>query len=224
VKIALRKPPVQIAAAIGSGLVIALAGWLLLVSPQRSKDSELKTSIEAVKVDIETRRAALNAEPRIELQARASDLYRLTKAVPDRTDTTGIIFDLGRLASSSGVSVESITPAAQIVGQGYNVQPLNVVVQGRYGELSDFVSRLRALVTVRQGKLHAHGRLFSVDTVQLQEADGDLKFPAVKATLTVGAYVYSGQPTPGTGTAGETDSTTTSATPSNEAAAAGVTG
>ena len=59
----------------------------------------------------------------------------------------------------------------------------------------NFLYRLRNLVGVHQGVLDATGRLFSVDSISFDE--GDLKFPDVKATLTVSAYVFGdGTPAP----------------------------
>jgi Tfp pilus assembly protein PilO len=221
VKTALQKPKIQIAAACVAGLFIAVAGWMLLVSPQRSKADDLQTQISSVQASIDARRAALAAKPRIELKSRASDLYRLTKAVPDDADTTGVILSLDRLAKSSGVSFRSISPAQPIVGQGYNVHPLNVVVSGRYSQLSVFLHQVRKLVTVHNRKLDARGRLFSVDALQLREADGDSAFPAVSATFTLDSFVYSGTPVPGTTPTATTP--TDNATPPAGAVAAGAT-
>ena len=211
---ALRTPKMQIALTVAVAAAIGAAGWFLLVSPQRSKAADLQVQTDAVQGQITVRRAALASQPRIRLDARASDLYRLTKAVPDRTDMSGVIFTLDRLAQGAGVSLQSIAPAQEILGQGYNLQPLNVVVQGRYGDLSTFLNGVRKLVTVRRGKLDAHGRLFSVESVRLTESTGDAKFPVVAATLTINSFVYSGTPLPGT-------DTTDGATPSTGAVAAG---
>ena len=54
--------------------------------------------------------------------------------------------------------------------------------------MATFLFRLRNLVDVRRGALAADGRLFTVDSVQFDQ--GELKFPEVKATLTVDAYIY----------------------------------
>jgi Tfp pilus assembly protein PilO len=221
VKTALQKPKIQIAVACGAGFLIAVAGWLLLVSPQRTKADDLQTQISSVQSSIDTRRAALAAKPRIDLKSRASDLYRLTKAVPDDADTTGVILSLDRLAKSSGVSFRSIAPAQPIVGQGYDIHPLNVVVAGRYSQLSGFLHSVRKLVTVHNRKLDARGRLFSVEALQLREADGDSAFPNVAASFTLQTFVYSNTPVPGT--APTTSTPTDNAAPSSGAVAAGAT-
>jgi Tfp pilus assembly protein PilO len=141
--------------------------------------------------------------------------------VPDRADMTGLVLELSQLSKGTGVSFRSVTPSQQVVGLGYNVQPLSVVVQGRFSEVNDFLHRLRKLVTVRKGKLDARGRLFAIDNVALGEGS-KLKFPAVEATITLDAFVYAGGAAPApTGTPDGNDNSSTP--PSSGAVAAGAT-
>ena len=49
--------------------------------------------------------------------------------------------------------------------------PIDVTFDGSFYALSDFLFRLRTLVTVRRGELHAAGRLFSVESVDFSETD-----------------------------------------------------
>jgi hypothetical protein len=63
-----------------------------------------------------------------------------------------------------------------------------VIFEGNFYELSDFLYRLRTLVSVHRGRLQATGRLFTVRTLSFVE--GEKGFPQIKATLGVDAYVY----------------------------------
>jgi type IV pilus assembly protein PilO len=187
----LKNPKVAIGAAVAGGLLLALAGWLLLVSPARSKSADLGTQITSAQAEVTARRAAISRKPTIEVDVRASDLFRLTKAVPGRADMPGIVLELNRLASGTGVTFNSITPSAVVNAQGYNVLPLAVVVNGRFGEVNTFLHQLRRLVTVRKGRLDASGRLFAIDNVDVAES-ADAKFPKVQATIMLDAFVYTG--------------------------------
>ena len=91
---------------------------------------------------------------------------------------------------------------------GYRVQPLSVVVNGRFGQVNDFMHSLRKLVTVQQGKLDASGRLFAIDTVELAQSE-TMKFPNVQASVTLDAFVYAG----GAGTQGSTTDPSDTTTP-----------
>jgi hypothetical protein len=78
------------------------------------------------------------------------------------------------------------------------------------------LSRLRALVRVRSGRLHAGGRLFAVERVTL--AEGERRFPYVRATLALNAFVN------GDGTSGAIAPTpATPATPPGGTQAVGAT-
>jgi type IV pilus assembly protein PilO len=171
-------------------------------------------------------------------KVRVADLFRLTKAMPDQPDEAGIILELTNVARQSGIDFESISPSASTPQSGYQVIPITVIFDGNFFQLTDFLFRLRNLVDVRRGALAADGRLFTVDSVQFGQ--GEAKFPEVKATLTVDAYIYgtgatvSAPPqtqvqaapgTSGTTTTATTPTTTTPTTASPPAtAAAGSTG
>jgi Tfp pilus assembly protein PilO len=219
----LKNPKVAIGAAVGAGLLLALAGWMLLVSPARSKSTELQTEITATQSEISTRKAAIARKPKIEVDVRTSDLYRLTKAVPGRADMTGIVLELNRLSRGTGVTFQSIAPQTVVTGQGYNVLPLNVVVNGRFGEVNSFLHQLRRLVTVKKARLDASGRLFAVDNVDLAESP-TASFPEVQATITLDAFVYAGGVLPGADPAApNANPSDTSSPPSSGAVAAGAT-
>src|SRR5436190_18085845 len=108
--------------------------------------------------------------------------------MPDQPDEASIILELTNIARHSGIAFESISPQGSTGLSGYQVVPISVVFEGNFFQLNDFLFRLRNLVDVRRGALAADGRLFTVDSVEF--AEGELKFPQVKASLTVDAYIY----------------------------------
>jgi hypothetical protein len=185
-----RKPSQKLLAGVIAGALAlgALASYFLLISPQNSKAAELGKEAEAVRAEL-TQRRALSLEARQIEPIRVADLFRLTKAIPDEVDMPGVILELNRIARETGIRFDSITPQAPAdSASGYQVVPINLVFQGNYFELSDFMFRVRSLVGVRGGRLDATGRLFVVDSVAFSE--GVKKFPQIQATLTVSAFVY----------------------------------
>jgi hypothetical protein len=66
-----------------------------------------------------------------------------------------------------------------------------VTVGGSYFQVSKFVQRIQALVTVRDGKVQARGRLFAVQSLELGESPTET-FPELDATIVLNAYVYDG--------------------------------
>lgn len=216
-KLAALDPRVQFAA-IGLGLLLlAVAGYLGIVSPESAKAMKVQKEADAVQAQIYRRRADLRAglhPPTIQ----TADLFRLTRAMPDRTDMPGIILTLSDLARSSGISFDLIEPATAATADAapstsYETDRIHLSFNGDFYGLSDFLYRLRSLVSVHDGRLDASGRLFNVDTLTFNvPADG---FPQISAELFVNAYVY-GSSTPAAApapTATDTTATTTTSTP-----------
>ena len=199
-------------------LVYGLAGYFLLVSPQRGKAADLKKETAATQLQIDQNRLAV-AQAKATPPIRVAELFRLTKAMPDSVDMAGVVLELSHVARGSGIEFASITPQGAAPLTGYSSIPITLEFDGNYYELSDFLFRLRSLVRVQAGQLDAVGRLFVVDTISFSESTR--AFPQIKASLTVRAFVYGDvsatappatPTTPGTTTA-TTGTTTTAPTP-----------
>jgi Tfp pilus assembly protein PilO len=185
--------PAAIAIVVVSLLVVTAAGYFLLISPQRSKASELAVEAESIEAQIQTLRIA-NAQVRNVEPIRVADLFRVSKAMPSNDDMPGVLLELNRIARETGIRFESITPQDPADAGGYLRRPIDLVFDGNYYELSDFLYRLRSLVRVRGGQLEATGRLFTVSSLNFTESERD--FPRIKATLSIAAYVYGTGATP----------------------------
>ena len=203
----------QIAIAVSTLLVLLIAGYFIAVKPQKSKASQLASEITARESQISDARALL-AKAKHAQKVKVADLFRLTKAMPDQPDEAGIILELTSVARKSGIGFDSITPQGSTILGGYQVVPISVIFDGNFFQLNDFLFRLRNLVDVRQGALAANGRLFTVDTIQFDESE--LKFPQIRASLQIDAYIYGTGATvsapPQTSTPGATTGTTTTGT------------
>lgn len=183
-----RTPPenVKAIAAITAGLLaFTVLGYLTLISPQRSKAKELSQSIATTEQQIATARAASLVKP---VNPRVDDLFRLTKAMPATTDMPGILLELSRVAADTGITLESVTPSLPVAGSGFQTLPIELVFQGNYYELSDFLFRMRNLVAERDGKLDVGGRLYTVDNLDFSQADGASS--TLQAKLSAKAFIY----------------------------------
>jgi hypothetical protein len=204
----LSSPKGKIGAIAVGALVVLLAIWFLLVAPQRAKATEISADLATTQAQIVQRRAALRT-PSAAVTVRPSDLYRLTKALPDDSNMSGIVLDLNRISAQNELTFVSITPSPQVLGSGYVQQPLDVVVQGRFRNISSFLGDLRTLVSVRGKRLDARGRLYSVSSVSITAPDSPDKFPFVKAAVKLNAYAFSApvaKPVPDPSTSTDTSS------------------
>jgi type IV pilus assembly protein PilO len=208
-------PGALIGLVVGGVLLVGLAGWFLLVRPQGAKLKSLKQQTAEVQAKVNSYQqqvAAARAAPKIEV----ADVYRLAKAMPDRTDMPDLLLELSQLARDTGIRFDSISPQSGAAIASYQVIPISVTFNGNFYNLADFLYRLRSLVSVHGGRLDATGRLFSVDTLTFNESP--LHFPQIQASLVIDAFVYgSGAPPPlvaptPTTTSATTDTTSTTTT------------
>lgn len=206
---------VGVGVGVGITLVIALFGWFVLISPQRSRATALDAELVLVEQQVSESRAAQlrssGAQP-----IRSADLFRLTKAMPSDTDIAGVMLELSRVAAETGIVFEAIRPGSTTAAGTNRVQPIELVFTGNFYSLSDFLYRLRNLVSVQKGRLLATGRLFAVEKLVFGEAPGG--FPSIRAFLTVSAFLYGSGPVAGAAPAGAVSpngTTTTSTTDTN---------
>ena len=140
---------------------------------------------------------------------QVADLFRLAKAMPGQADMSGVLLQLNQIAADTGITFQSIAPQNSVPISGYQAVPIHLTFQGNFYNLVDFLFRLRNLVDVEHGQLDATGRLFAIDTLSFDEAQGG--FPQISATLVVDAFVY-GTLTPATATPTTTSTTSTTST------------
>ena len=212
-------PPLAlIGLALLAVLVVAAAGYFMLVKPQGAKLKQLKADQQTAQSSLDSyhqKVLAARSAPKI----RIADVYRLAKAMPSSADMPDVVLELSQLARDTGIRFDSISPQPAIVIGSYTVLPISVTFNGTFYDLADLLYRLRSLVGVHAGQLDATGRLFSVDTLSFGESP--LQFPRIEATLVIDAYVYGavttpagGTPTPAPPPTTDTTATTTTATTS----------
>lgn len=175
--------------------VYAALGHFMLVGRQSDKVGDLQTQVAAVEAQItETRAANARAAAAIPTEpVRVADLFRLSKAMPDQTDMPGVLLELNRVARETGIEFDSIVPGGAMPDAGFQIVPIDLVFEGNFYDLTDFLYRTRTLVGVHEGELDARGRLFNVDTIDF--AEGKERFPQIRAALRLEAYVFgTGQP------------------------------
>lgn len=199
-----------------AGLLLGLLGYVALVAPQKSRAHSLDVQLTVAQIAL----VAAHQEPSKPAPVRASDIFRLTKAMPDSNDMPGILRHLSRLARASAVSLDTVRPSPQIpLTQGYAALPVAVSVSGKFAAVSKFLELLRRQAAVTKGRLLVDGRLFVANQIALTSTDGT----SVSATLNLDAFVYGGAPPsapagpPGAAGTTTTGTTTTPAAPTGSA-------
>jgi type IV pilus assembly protein PilO len=208
-----RNVPVLLVIAIAL-VIVAAVGYFALIRPKHGEAGRLTTEI--AELDHKVTEARLAQRARAQAPAiRVAELFDLSKAMPNKEDMPGVILELNSVAASAGIRFIAIAPQGTISKVGYKVQPIQLTFHGNYFGLSDFLFRLRNLVTVRDGVLRASGRLFTLDNIDFHQSPID-KFPQVEAVMVVSAYVFdpsavpactAGAPPPAPTTTGATTTT-----------------
>jgi type IV pilus assembly protein PilO len=211
---ALKKTPVAIRLAVVlAGLVVlAAAGYFLLVAPQKSDANKLSKDITLLSQQIQDARSQATQAAGLS-KILVADYNKLQTAMPGGLQMVELSLQLNSLAKATGIRFASITPGPVVDATTYQVIPITLVFQGSFYDLSDFLYRLQSLVLVENHKLSAKGRLFTVDQVSF--AEGEAGFPQIAATLQVDAYVF-GHPVATTSSASTSTTSTTTTSSSGE--------
>jgi Tfp pilus assembly protein PilO len=186
--------------------LVALILWFGLVAPQRSRAHSLDGQIAAAKSQLHV--ARMLATVQRSGSGKRSGLALLHVAMPDDVRMPALLVEVQHLANSSNVNLNSFTPAAATPLSGYDAIPITLQVDGRYSAVETFLRRLRSEAGSRLGRIHANGRLYSVQSVSL--APGGTSTTGgtgLSASIQLSAFTYSGQTLPTT-----TDTTTTTTT------------
>ena len=106
---------------------------------------------------------------------RASDLFRLARAMPSGTDMPGILLALEPRGAPELRNRDLGAPVAgrQLSGLGYSAIPISITITGRYTAISRFEHLLRTTVRLWTiNDLVVAGRLFDSDSISLGPLSG----------------------------------------------------
>lgn len=220
-----QKKPLPKGAVLGlivfAALLVAVVGYMLLLSPQKSQLAKIKAEIAATDAQtLQYQAAAAAAKPTAVPVVHVADIYRLARAMPSAESMADILVELDSIARSAGVELGGISPQAPTPGNGFQIVSLQLSFTGDFFATTDFLYRLRTLVDVRHGQLEAGGRIFAVQQGTLTPGTG----AQLTGQVTVQTYVYgtatttpAAAPAAPAPTSTDTTATTTAPTPSASA-------
>lgn len=198
---------VRMAVVVGGLILLAVAGYFLLVGPKKHEAKSLSNDITELNSEITQARSQATQAAGLS-KILVADYDKLQTAMPGSPQIDEISLQLFSVAQAAGVRFDSITPGTITGTSTYEVIPITLVFQGNFYDLSNFLFRLQSLVLVENHKLSAKGRLFTVDQISFSQGEGG--FPKIAATLQVDAYSFGTSGTTGaTGTSTSTSETTT---------------
>ena len=158
-------------------ILIVLLGWFVLIAPQRSKAATLDSHISDTNVQLQAVTSLL--EGPVGRQSLAT-LRASQTAVPDDAKMSQILRQLSAASAKAGVELDSVTPQALVPVQGAEALPISLTVTGHYFAIQKFLKTLRGAAVLAGDKIHAKGRLYTVDSIQFT-GGGNAARPPVKA-------------------------------------------
>ena len=213
-----RSASTQVIVAMLAIAALAIAFWILLLSPKREEASKLGTEIGAAESSLAQHQAevAEGERAREEFPVSYQRLVVLGKAVPANDDVASLLVQINRLArgadsnfrnitlSSSGGDASEATSSApaspteaeasllplgaEIGPAGLGVMAYSVELEGDFFEIADFLKGLDAMVKTREGNVTVDGRLLTINSFAL-EGDKELGFPALEGSLSLTTYL-----------------------------------
>ena len=199
-------------------VAILVAGWFLLISPQRAEVADLETQTAAqenTNSSLETELAVLKEENK-DLPEKQAELAELRTAIPEAPDLPSYIREMQDLGRQSGVTFTALTPTTPVeLGGGGSEGALtpgqlaainvDMLITGSYFEITKFMNELET---------SPRYTLVSGYTIGEEEGEGS-SGKNLELTSTVNARIYL-VPAPAAVTdidSATTESTTTSPAP-----------
>ncbi len=135
---------------------VLAAGWFLMISPQRSHASQLRTdaaSVQASTTDLQSKINQLKQQQKGET-AQQKRLMEIASQIPDNPQLPALIRELSGAAHKAGVSLDSLAPStpAPVTAAGAPVStvplsqiPVTISVTGSYFNIESFMRALEHL-------------------------------------------------------------------------------
>jgi Tfp pilus assembly protein PilO len=184
-------------------LVVVLAAWFAVLSPQRSKAAALEAQLGDADVQLASSQALLSSPT---ARQSAGQLAQLRRALPEDAEMSEVLRELSRAAGKTGVRLDSVTPSTPVSAGGAQAVPITLLVSGRYFRIANFLHELRTSARVADGNVRVKGRLYAVDNLAIAKSQtGGL----LQATLALDAFMSGGAPAqPSTAPGSQTTTTT----------------
>jgi Type II secretion system (T2SS), protein M len=227
-------------------VVVAVLGavWMLGVSPERQKASQLDAQVAAAQAQLASAEDKVSSARAAQSQYATAyaSLVSIGKAVPPSDEVPSLIEELsqasnekqvdftsitngsGSGSSTSSSSSSSSTSSASAAAVGISDEPFSFVFEGNYFDLEHLFSKLTSFATLDSaGNLEVSGRLLTIQSVKLAPLSSGTEPGKNKGmltgTITATAYVLPAAPTL-TGATGGATPTGSTASPAASTTAA----
>ncbi len=167
-------------------LGLLAAGWLMEVSPERSKAASLDAQVSAAKAQLATAQSQLAEAKGAQAQygTAYASIVRLGQAVPADQQVPSLVYELDQASNGKNVEFNSITSSATGSGPsssassssasvaastGFTQMPFTFIFEGTYVDLYHLLNQVQGFtVQTSAGAIQVSGRLLTIQGASLE--------------------------------------------------------
>lgn len=167
-------------------LGLLAAGWMLEVSPERSKAASLDAHVNAAKAQLATAQSQLAEAKGAQAQygTAYASIVRLGQAVPADQQVPSLVYELDQASNGKNVEFNSITSSATgsssassssssttaaAASTGFTQMPFTFIFEGTYVDLYHLLNQVQGFtVQTSAGAIQVSGRLLTIQGASLE--------------------------------------------------------
>ena len=150
-------------------IVVILIGlfYVLVLSPEKSKQETIKNEIKQTQKDMEEKRKMVEdlSTYKREVDKLDQDLKRALKLLPNKSEIPSLLQKFSSLGSKAGLEMVTFEPRPEIMMEFYAEVPIALSLSGTYIEITNFfdaIGKLPRIVNIKDFN-------FKVDTDKQEE-------------------------------------------------------
>src|SRR5213593_4485468 len=142
--------PQKLVAGVAGLIIIAAAGYFLLLAPAEAQVSQLRAQLTALQRDVERNRAIVAdlAKYRREAAELEARLNALKDRLPGEREIPTLYRALSDAAAAAGLGVSLFQPRAPVVREYYSEIPITLNAEAGYHQFAEFFERVAKLARV----------------------------------------------------------------------------
>jgi type IV pilus assembly protein PilO len=131
-------------------ILIVLAGWYFVISPQQDSLQSLAGKEEKLKQEFSEKQAkSVNLEALQQQLDEMKDMLRqLLRQLPSKTEMPELLIDVSQTALSAGLQQDSFVPGTEVPKDFYAEKPIELKFTGTYHQFGTFISGVASLPRV----------------------------------------------------------------------------
>jgi Tfp pilus assembly protein PilO len=141
-----QSPGAQVGICVAIALTACGAAWHVLLAPERAEIGLRRDRLAAVQTDVARATTTTHRLPQVrrEVDALEAAVLRTSALLPDEQGVRDVQRGLHHLADAANLHINSFTPKASTEGAQFTEWPVELVLEGGFGDVALFFERVAA--------------------------------------------------------------------------------